>query len=338
MLRNEKYRGVSVWNRTKKQRNSETGRKVSKARPESEWQRVEVPDWRIVPEELWNAAHAQIKAKARFGAKCLGGMSRLEGCKSYLFSGILVCGTCGSRMVIVAGNGKRGYVKYGCPSHRSRGTCLNNVLIRRDRLEAQLLAALRQRLLNPHIIDRIVTGVEKMLKATRLEDLRDQSAQVNERKRFELGAKAKRIAAAIAEAGHSTVLLCELREIEREIATIDVLSARIAPRSERAMRDLRPLVMDRINNLDELFRADPALAKAKLREFIPKLVLTPLQGPGGPIFDVSGSIDLLGRGCEMQVVARDGVEPPPAFSEPRQSILSIAYKIAGDCRVPASTC
>jgi len=36
MLRNERYRGVQVWNRTEKARNPETGRKVSKARPSEE--------------------------------------------------------------------------------------------------------------------------------------------------------------------------------------------------------------------------------------------------------------------------------------------------------------
>ena len=53
MLRNERYRGVFVWNRTRKERNPETGRKISRPRPESDWMRVEVPEWRIVSEELW---------------------------------------------------------------------------------------------------------------------------------------------------------------------------------------------------------------------------------------------------------------------------------------------
>ena len=53
MLRRERYRGVHVWNRTRKERNPETGRKVSRARPESDYVRAEVPGWRIVSEELW---------------------------------------------------------------------------------------------------------------------------------------------------------------------------------------------------------------------------------------------------------------------------------------------
>jgi site-specific DNA recombinase len=59
MLRNERYRGVQVWNRTEKARNPETGRKVSKARPKEQWTRVAVPEWRIVVESLWNAVQAR---------------------------------------------------------------------------------------------------------------------------------------------------------------------------------------------------------------------------------------------------------------------------------------
>ena len=108
LLRNERYRGVQVWNRTVKVRNPETGRKVSKQRPVEDWKRVEVPEWRIVPEELWQAAHARIAVNTRkFSASCLGGLNRTERSRSYLFSGLLVCGKCGSRLIITSGNGKR---------------------------------------------------------------------------------------------------------------------------------------------------------------------------------------------------------------------------------------
>ena len=52
MLRNERYRGVQVWNRSEKVLNPETGRKVSRARPKDQWVRIEVPEWRIIPESL----------------------------------------------------------------------------------------------------------------------------------------------------------------------------------------------------------------------------------------------------------------------------------------------
>src|SRR5260370_36861063 len=118
ILRNERYRGVQVWNRTEKARNPETGRKVSKARPKEEWTRVDVPEWRIVPESLWNAVQARIAhVSERFGAARLGGRSRTERSKSYLFSGLLVCGACGSRIVIISGQGKPGYIRHCSPRH-----------------------------------------------------------------------------------------------------------------------------------------------------------------------------------------------------------------------------
>ena len=113
MLRNERYRGVFVWGRTKKDRNPETGKKISRPTLESGWRRVEVPAWRIVPEELWRAVEERRKLAGE-RLHQLGGMTRTERGKSYLFSGTLACGECGGSMVICAGGGKRGYVKYGC--------------------------------------------------------------------------------------------------------------------------------------------------------------------------------------------------------------------------------
>ena len=75
ILRNERYRGVFLWNRTQKVRNPKTGRSVSRPRPESEWLRVDVPDWRIVDEQLWNAAHQRIHLNKRLGASRCGGLA-----------------------------------------------------------------------------------------------------------------------------------------------------------------------------------------------------------------------------------------------------------------------
>ncbi len=121
MLRNDRYRGVHVWNRTRKERDPETGRKVSRPRPPSEWQRVAVPEWRIVSDEVWQAVHSRAKLmRDRFGSSGRSGI-RSAAWSKYLFSGLLVCGECGAHITIVAGNGKRAYPKYGCPNHSTVG-------------------------------------------------------------------------------------------------------------------------------------------------------------------------------------------------------------------------
>ena len=82
---------------------------MSKARPKEEWQRVEVPKLRIVSGELWSAVETRITHQnKRIGSAQLGGMNRTAGSRSYLFSGLLVCGACKSRLVIVSGPGGEG--------------------------------------------------------------------------------------------------------------------------------------------------------------------------------------------------------------------------------------
>jgi hypothetical protein len=147
MLRNERYRGVSVWGRTQKARNPETERKVSPPSSTAP-RRVSVPHWRIIPEELWQAVEDRRKRTAADFHR-VGGMSRTERGRSYLFSGALGCGVCGGSIVICAGGGKRGYTKYGCHAHKHNGVCGNSLMIRRDRLEEQLLGAIRDQILTP---------------------------------------------------------------------------------------------------------------------------------------------------------------------------------------------
>ena len=319
MLRNERYRGVQVWNRTEKTRNPETGRKVSKARPKEEWTRVEVPEWRIVPESLWNAVQARIaQAGQKFGAARLGGMNRTERSRSYLFSGLLVCGVCRSRMVIISGQGKRGYVRYGCPSHRYRGVCSNGLTIRQDRLEKQLLAALEARILNSQLIEYTLQRFHDELQK-RLTEIQRQATGLDEfrRQRSELQLKAERLTTAIADSGHSPALLSKLAEIERQIAEVNRREEAARPVNlSAAVGEVREFVYSQVMQLRGLFQQDATGSKAVLARHIGQLVLTPKPNPTGPIYEVTGGFDLLAGNTDvMPVVARDGIEPPtPAFS------------------------
>ena len=99
-------------------------------------------------------AHRQRRAKS--GKECSGGLVSCEQAIRFVHDGRrpdsngiaadAICSAASSlaecaapNTVIVSGNGRRGYVKYGCPSHRYRGVCANSVMIRQDRLEDQLL-------------------------------------------------------------------------------------------------------------------------------------------------------------------------------------------------------
>jgi site-specific DNA recombinase len=302
MLRNERYRGVFVWNRTKKERNPETGRKTSRPRPESDWKRIEVPEWRIVTDELWERAQARKRfAGQRFTASHLGGFNRSERSKRYIFSGFLVCGVCGSKLVIASGSGKRGYVKYGCPSHRYRGTCTNGLMIRQDRLETQLIAGLTERVSKTELIEYALKQFQARLQA-RLKELQDQTLKAADavtalqNQRRELKARANNLGEAIAQMGYSATLLQQLATLELEIQRID---ERLAVANQPldlafSLESIRDFVSDKAMDFSAGFDSEPAKAKEILARHIDRLILTPRQAEDGMLYDVSGDIDLFG--------------------------------------------
>jgi site-specific DNA recombinase len=326
MLRNERYRGVQVWNRTEKQRNPETGRKISRVRPESEWTRVEVPEWRITSDELWEAAHARVAlVHERLGAARYGGICRTEQSRRYLFSGLLVCGVCGSRIVIISGRGRRGYVRYGCPSHRYRGVCSNKLTMRQDRVEEQLLAVIESRILTPEMLEYTLRRFQQELQR-RLAEIRKQGSEHSsalstlQAERDELQGQAKRLAEAIAAAGHSPTLLSHLASVEAQLAHAGQrIEAQRPVDLSATVGEIQDFVMKNVMQLRTLLHGDAQIARAALMKHVKKLVLTPEERPSGPVFAVSGGLELLGSNV-MPVVARDGIEPPtPAFSGPRST-------------------
>ena len=173
-LRNEPYRGVQVWNRTEKVRNLETGHKVSKDRPREQWMRVNVPEWRIVSEDLWKAAHARIAANLRFGAKRLGGLNRRKEAIHACLAGYLCVGHAAPVSSSSAARENGGMCDMAVRAHRYRGVCSNVLTIRQDLLESQLLAALEQRILNSRLIDYTLQRFQEELQK-RLAEIQRQA-------------------------------------------------------------------------------------------------------------------------------------------------------------------
>ena len=104
------YRGQVVHGKTRWE--YRRGRKYKVARPESEWLTVEAPALRIVPEDLWRAAHERIDRTRQAYLRTTGGKlyGRPEtGVESkYLLSGFLVCGACGGGMHVIRRSSQRG--------------------------------------------------------------------------------------------------------------------------------------------------------------------------------------------------------------------------------------
>ncbi len=101
LLNNELYIGKLVWNRLRYLKNPQTGKRVSRINSKSEWIVTEVPDLRIVDEELWQAVKARQENIAIQYADVIEAtrsahtaLNRTHRPKS-LLSGLVYCGCCG---------------------------------------------------------------------------------------------------------------------------------------------------------------------------------------------------------------------------------------------------
>jgi len=143
ILYNEAYIGKLVYNRTRFFKDPETGRRISRSLPESEWVITSLDSLRIISDDLWKAVQAR---KSLYRNMPLNKRTRPR----HPFSGLIKCGECGSSFTIKGGN------RLNCVAHRERGTCSNNRTITVSEIERRVLDGLRQRLLAPEIVATIV--------------------------------------------------------------------------------------------------------------------------------------------------------------------------------------
>jgi DNA invertase Pin-like site-specific DNA recombinase len=304
ITRNELYHGVRVWNRTQKLLNSaEGGTKHKRTKPQSEWIRVDVPDLRIIPDQLWERVqqvNRQIKDKI-YGRR-LGGLNRSEQSRTYLFSDIMYCGSCDGKFAVIIG-GKASKVRYGCKNHRFRDTCTNRVTIRWKQIEPQLISALAKNLLDPRLDEERIREFSKYLKARiELEEQLAAEASSNpsqlEAERSELEVQARRLVDAVAQHGYSSFLSAELARVESRLAEVERLLANKPTPKMPTFTDkqIRLFLRKECADFCEVLTSDPESARQQIRKRIKKLILTPKQTPEGWVLEVSGDIELLRSG------------------------------------------
>lgn len=114
ILYNDLYSGRIVFNRQTFLRDPDTRRRVARPNPRSEWREQEVPELRIVDLSTWNAVQARLERGSTQPAHKLRRPKRL-------FSGLLVCGTCGGSVILHRAVRGPGAVNVGGCAERSRG-------------------------------------------------------------------------------------------------------------------------------------------------------------------------------------------------------------------------
>ncbi len=140
ILHNSLYIGLRIWNRVTMIKDPDTGRRVSRPNPESEWEKVEVPELRIVSDELW-----EIAQKQRRGPRTAPGLQQRP---KRLLSGMLKCGCCGAGMS-AAGKDRSGRVRVRCSAAKESGSCPEPKSFYLDTIEKAVVTGVVHQLRSP---------------------------------------------------------------------------------------------------------------------------------------------------------------------------------------------
>jgi site-specific DNA recombinase len=300
ILHNERYRGLVIWGKTKNVRSHETGKQIYRRKPKSEWRQKEIPEQRIVSDQLWNAVQERMAfVNQAYGLELRRpGILRARAVSSpYVFSGLLKCSLCGASITIVSGcSRKRSDVRYGCSMHynRGRGACSNALLVARRALESQLLAGLQSKVLHPEVIAYTLKSFETQLAralnrcGADVEIWRTQETVIERR----IG----NLTRALADGYHSPAIMADLALLEGQLAEIRRVAAASRPEAfSRHMRDTRRFVESRLRDLRTLFASEVVTIRAEIAKHVQKITLT----PEGRTYIASGTWDLLGVAAWM---------------------------------------
>jgi site-specific DNA recombinase len=147
ILNNELYIGRLIWNRQHFVKDPDSGRRLARLNPESEWVIKDVPDLRIIEAALWHEVKSRQATVRRAQSEGEGPTFNTFRRPKYIFSGLTKCGECGG-----------GYILYwrerlACFNARSRVTCTNRLTIGRQEVEERVLRALREKLMRKDLFD-----------------------------------------------------------------------------------------------------------------------------------------------------------------------------------------
>ena len=163
LLRNEKYIGKYIWNKTTTKKDPLTGKRKQVSRPESEWVILDKPELRIIDQETWDIVQKKLEKRKLTSHNYKNKekrQHRVTTDPTHLLSGNLKCGVCGGNMSIVTGKNS-GY--YGCLNKR-RNTCTNKLLINRKQLEEAFMKSLKEKVLNSKSIYPMLEIIHKEIK------------------------------------------------------------------------------------------------------------------------------------------------------------------------------
>jgi site-specific DNA recombinase len=204
-----------------------------------------------------------------------------------LLSELAVCGVCGGRWIVI------GAERWGCSSHRNGKACANNRTITTERFEERVLSGLRERMLDPQLVNTFVAEYHSEF-ARRSAQQQRQNSQL-EKKLADANTRIARFVNAIADGGQEFAevreglsaareqrdrLQHELQELKA--GAVIILHPRIAETYQQQVAQLTTAL-----TFDDKTRLK---THSIIRRLIDQVIIRPSDAERGVIIEVSGRL------------------------------------------------
>jgi site-specific DNA recombinase len=148
LLQNERYAGRLVWNRSVWVKDPDSGQRLRRRRPESDWIVTECPA--LIDTTTWDAVKQRFTERAQ--------PSRSDRPRRYLLSGLLTCERCGSRLVVTSKP-----PRYTCGTflYGGRAACPVDATARLDAVESAILQPIKSELLSPEAVEKFCNLIQE---------------------------------------------------------------------------------------------------------------------------------------------------------------------------------
>ncbi|WP_418610988.1 recombinase family protein [Gluconobacter cerinus] len=277
ILNNELYIGRLVWNRLRYIKDPSTGKRVSRLNPESGWVLQDVPDLRIIEQDLWDAVKARQSQttwsqKSRgTGAHLLNALQR----PTHLLTGLIKCGCCSGGFSMISKN------HLGCSTARNKGTCENRLTIRRDVLEKSVLNGLRTQMMDSALFKEFCDEFTSEVNRLRMEKGADLVALKSELSKIER--ELDKAVQAILDGFASPALKTRMEQLESRKAEIEEQLAEAPSPPPLLHPNMAKLYRQKIATLHESLQNEVSGTRTveAIRSLITRIKLIPENGELG---------------------------------------------------------
>jgi site-specific DNA recombinase len=267
IINNELYIGRLIWNRQRFAKHPDTGKRQPRLNDPSAWKTADVPELRIISDELWHAAKAQqthgiAKVKA-------GGIASARR-PTHLFSGLIKCALCKGGFTTASRDDLR------CFNYSKRDACTNDRRIKRQEVEARVLRAMVEKLFDDGSYQEFRRGFFEQMQELRREHLAQQRGA--QRELQEVECKIRKIVAAVLDGVPGSQLKEEANALQARKDELLVLCAdptlpTLHPAASELFRSKAATLAAALQHRDGY-----AAARQALRGFLDRIVIPPGDG------------------------------------------------------------